>query len=69
MAAYSARLALSTSVLAVLFSGLSQVPDWRITLLVALPLMLLSARHLAGTARRWGDPVTRARVVATVASG
>jgi hypothetical protein len=56
-------------VLAVVFSGLSQVPDWRITLLVALPLALLSMRHLAGTARRWRDPVTRATVVVTVASG
>jgi hypothetical protein len=69
MAVYSARLALSTTVVALLFSGLARVPDWRFSVLLALPLVLLSVRRLVQTSRAWADPAVRARVVAVVSAG
>ncbi|MDQ6641848.1 MAG: hypothetical protein M3Y66_05065 [Actinomycetota bacterium] len=67
MVGYSTRLALGTTMVGLIFSGLAQLPDWRFTLLVALLLVLVSAYRIARTARRWEDPATRARVVVTVA--
>jgi len=69
MAAYSVRLAVSTTLVAVLFSAASQAGDWRLPAALAVPFLLLSARHLLGSGRLWLDPDLRARVVATVASG
>jgi hypothetical protein len=69
MAAYSARLALTTTVIAVVFSALAQVDAWQWPAAVALPFILLSTRRLLAAAGRWDEPATRARVVATVASG
>jgi hypothetical protein len=69
MAAYSVRLAVSTTLVAVLFSGLSQLNDWRLPAALVVPFLLLSARRLVGSTRMWMDPTVRARVVATVSSG
>jgi hypothetical protein len=69
MAAYSLRLAASTTLLAVLFSATAEQDDWRLPLLVALPLLLLSARRLAASARAWQAPQARARVATVVAAG
>lgn len=69
MAAYSARLALSTTLVAILFSALAELADWRWSAAMALPLCLLSLRRLLAAARTWADPVVRSRVVATVATG
>jgi hypothetical protein len=69
MAAYSARLALTTTVIAVVFSALAQASAWQWPTAVALPFILLSIRRLLAAARDWDEPVTRARVAATVASG
>jgi hypothetical protein len=69
MAAYSARLAVSTTLIAVLFSGLAEVADWEWSVVLAVPFVLLSIRRLLGTARRWQDVAVRSRVVTTVASG
>jgi hypothetical protein len=44
------------------------VPDWRLSLLLAMPCLLWSATRLVRTRRRWQDPVVRARVVSTVAA-
>ena len=67
MVGYSARLALSTTMVGIFFSVLTRVP-WEWSVLCALPLVLLSAYRLVRTAHRWADPDTRCRVVATVAS-
>jgi hypothetical protein len=67
MVAYSARLALSTTMVGIFFSVLSRVP-WEWSVLCALPLLLLSAWRLVRTANAWAQPDTRSRVVATVAS-
>jgi hypothetical protein len=69
MAAYSARLALSTTLVAVLFSAASTSSDWRFPALLAVPFVLLSARHILASARLWQDPAVRARVVHVVAAG
>jgi hypothetical protein len=69
MAAYSVRLAVSTTLVAVLFSGASQAGDWRLPAALAVPFLLFSARRLVGSSRLWLDPALRARVVATVSSG
>lgn len=67
MVGYSARLAMSTTLVGVFFSVLARVP-WEWSVLCALPLLLLSASRLVRTAHRWADPSTRCRVVSTVAS-
>jgi hypothetical protein len=68
MVGYSARLALSTTITGMVFSGLAMLPDWRFTVLLAVTMLLWSSYRLARTATAWSDPVTRSRVVATVAS-
>ena len=68
MVGYSARLATSTTFTSLLFSGCAHVPDWRLSVIVAIPCLLWSGVRLARTRRRWQDPVARARVVATVAA-
>jgi hypothetical protein len=68
MVGYSARLAISTTFTSLLFSGCAHVTDWRLSLIVAIPCLLWSGMRLVRTRRRWEDPVTRARVVATVAA-
>jgi hypothetical protein len=69
MAAYSARIALTTTVIAVVFSALAQTNAWQWPAAVALPFILLSIRRLLAASRSWDEPATRARVVATVATG
>jgi hypothetical protein len=69
MAAYSARLALTTTVVAVLFSALSELDSWHWPVLVAIPLALLAVRRLVRTARVWGDATVRSRVVTVVSTG
>jgi hypothetical protein len=68
MVGYSARLATSTTFTSLVFSGCAHVPDWRLSLICAIPCLLWSGTRLARTRRRWEDPVIRARVVATVAA-
>jgi undecaprenyl pyrophosphate phosphatase UppP len=68
MVGYSARLALSTTLTGMIFIGTSRAADWQWSVLVAIPFLLFSAYRLAGTARAWSTPETRARVVVTVAS-
>jgi hypothetical protein len=68
MVGYSARLATCTTFTGLVFSGCAHVPNWRLSLIVAMPCVLWSAARLARTRRRWEDPVTRALVVSTVAA-
>jgi hypothetical protein len=67
MAGYSARLAMATTVTGLVFSGLAQLDDIRYAVAIAVILLLWSAWRLERAAGRWQDPVTRSRVVATVA--
>ena len=51
-----------------IFMGCAHVPNWHLSLLIAMPCALWSATRLVVTRRRWEDPVVRARVVSTVAA-
>jgi hypothetical protein len=68
MVGYSARLATCTTFTGLVFSGCAYVPDWRLSVIVAVPCILWSGGRLARTRRRWEDPMVRARVVSTVAA-
>jgi hypothetical protein len=67
MAGYSARLAVSTTLTAVMFSILARAGATTAVLLLALAVLLLAARRCLVGARLWGDEAVRSRVVATVA--
>jgi hypothetical protein len=67
MVGYSARLALATTLVGMIFAGLARV-SWEWSVLCAVPFLLFSAWRLVRAGGGWGDPVTRSRVVATVAS-
>ena len=69
MAAYSARLAVSTTLVAVFFSALAEVAPWQWPVLFAVPFCLFSVRRLVRTAGRWQTADARARVVTVVAAG
>ncbi len=67
MVGYSTRLALSTTFIGLLFSLLART-TWHWSVLIAAPFLLVSVYRLMRTADQWADPVTRSRIVATVAS-
>jgi hypothetical protein len=67
MVGYSARLALSTTLVGMFFSVLVRV-SWEWSVLVAVPFLLLSTWRLVRTGHAWTTPEVRARVVATVAA-
>jgi hypothetical protein len=68
MAGYSARLAVATTITGLAFSGLAEVSDARYAVSVAVVFLCWSAWRLRAASRRWDDPVTRSRVIATVAN-
>jgi hypothetical protein len=68
MVGYSARLALSTTLTGLVFSGLAKLPIWNLSLAVMVPFLLWSLVRLVWVRRTWLDPVERARVVMTVAA-
>ncbi|MDH2412691.1 hypothetical protein [Nocardioides sp. CER19] len=67
MVGYSTKLAASTTVTSLVFSGLSQVEAWPLSVLVAAPLVGWSMLRLLKARDGWVEPATRARVVMTVA--
>jgi hypothetical protein len=67
MVGYSSRLALSTTMTGLVFSGLARAPDWRVTVLLAAPFLCWSMARLLRTRDVWIDPVQRARITTTVA--
>ncbi len=67
MVGYSTRLAVSTTLTGLVFSGLAQVPAWPLSILVAVPFLAWSTARLLRTRAAWLDPVRRARVVTSVA--
>ncbi|MBW8752138.1 MAG: hypothetical protein JF565_12040 [Propionibacteriales bacterium] len=68
MAGYSARLALRTTVVGLVFSATAVAPDGRWAVLVAVPLLCWSGWRLVRTEALWAVPEVRARVIAVVAS-
>jgi hypothetical protein len=67
MVGYSARLALSTTFVGIVFSVLARV-SWEWSVLCAVPLALFSLWRLARTSAVWSEPMARCVVVSTVAS-
>lgn len=68
MAGYSARLALKTTLVGLLFSGTALADGWQFPAVVAVPLLCWSGWRLIRTANLWAVPEVRARVVAVVAT-
>lgn len=68
MVGYSARLALSTTLTGLVFSGLARLPIWNLSLAVAVPFLIWSSVRLIWVRQEWVDPVERARVTMTVAA-
>ena len=68
MAGYSARLALKTTVVGMVFSGTAVADSWVVPAVVAVPLLAWSAWRVMRTASLWAVPETRARVVSVVAT-
>ena len=68
MVAYSSRLAVSTTLTGLVFSGLARTPSWEVSVLMAIPFLAWSTARLLRTAREWTDPVQRSRVVVSVAA-
>ena len=68
MAGYSARLALRTTIVGLLFSATSLADGPAPALVLAVPLLLWSGYRIANTASAWAEPVTRSRVIAVVAT-
>ena len=67
MVGYSTKLAVTTTLTSLIFSGLARVPHPEISVLVAAPFVVWSLIRLLRARDSWTDPVQRARVVTTVA--
>ncbi|WP_162799141.1 hypothetical protein [Nocardioides sp. 616] len=68
MVGYSARLATSTTLTAMVFSTLSQAAPWWVVAAVAVPFLSWSTVRWCRASRVWQDPAARAVVVTTVAA-
>lgn len=68
MVGYSTKLAVTTTLTSLIFSGLARLPHPEISILVAAPFVLWSLVRLLHARDTWADPVSRARVVTTVAA-
>jgi hypothetical protein len=68
MVGYSARLALSTTLTGLVFSGLARLPYWNLSIAVAIPFLAWSLARLFFTQQSWLNPFERARIVTTVAA-
>lgn len=66
MVGYSARLALGTTLTAVIFAALSAQSAWWLSPVVAVPFLAWSAARLLWARRRWLAQAPRAAVVAAV---
>jgi hypothetical protein len=67
MVGYSSRLAISTTVTGLVFSGVARLPDWQVSILIAVPFVAWSSVRLLRARAVWIDPVERARITTTVA--
>jgi len=66
MVGYSAYLAMTSTLTGLMFGIAAHASDGKPAVLLAAPLVLLALHRLVVTAREWGYPDVRARVVATV---
>ena len=62
MVGYSARLALVTTLVGMIFSGLARLPVWEAAVLVAMPFWFVSCWRILRQRRAWLDPVQRVRM-------
>lgn len=69
MAWYSARLALTTTLMGLALSLTARSDSPALPVLVALPVLIFCIRRVAICHSAWNDPAVRARVVITVAGG
>ena len=60
-------IAFATTFTAMVVIATSRAPDWRWSVLLALPLVLFSAYRLVRVSGEWADPERRSLVIATVA--
>ena len=67
MVGYSAKLALTTTVLGLVFAA-TAVASWEWSVIVALPVVLLAGSDLVRTARLWESPQRRAQVLTAVST-
>jgi hypothetical protein len=67
MVGYSTKLAVTTTLTSLVFSGLARVPHPEVSVLIAAPFVVWSLVRLLHARDSWTDPVQRARVVTTVA--
>jgi hypothetical protein len=68
MVGYSTKLAVTTTLTSLVFSGLARVPHPELSVLVASPFLVWSMIRLLHARDAWTDPVQRAKVVTTVAA-
>lgn len=68
MVGYSTKLAVTTTLTSLVFSGLARVPNPEVSVLVAAPFLAWSLVRLLHARDAWTDPVSRARVVTIVAA-
>ncbi len=68
MAGYSARLAMRTTIVGLIFSATALAPDGWLAVLVAVPMLCWSGARLVRTAGDWAVPEVRSRVVSVVAA-
>ncbi len=67
MVGYSTKLAVTTTLTSLIFSGLARTPHPEVSILVASPFVVWSLVRLLHARDSWTDPVQRANVVTTVA--
>lgn len=67
MVGYSTKLAITTTLTSLIFSGLAMVDAWQLSVIVAVPFLSWSLVRMLHARDSWTDPVQRARVVTTVA--
>ncbi|MCY7396312.1 MAG: hypothetical protein LH468_09225 [Nocardioides sp.] len=67
MVTYSAKLAVTTTMTSLVFSGLARTDHPEVSILAAAPFVLWSSVRMLHARDAWVDPVSRARVVTTVA--
>ena len=67
MVGYSSRLAVSTTLTSLIFSGLARLPVWQLAVLIAIPFLAVSTGRVLMSRAVWLDPAERVRIVSTVA--
>lgn len=69
MAGYSLRLAVSTTLLGLVYSMLATLGTWQASVMLTVAALALGIRQLLAGAREYSEPRIRAHVTATVSAG